>query len=437
MHLCFLTLEYPTRPPWGGIATYIRELTHVLIELGHQCTVICVLPGSEGEVEQDDGVEVHFVPSVRIRMRRVLRLLARLPGLQRAQDLAEAWSYVEASVAAWRALQKVHRQQPVDLVEIQDWGGVGLWTLLRKYALKGHGRQPRFVLRGQGHMMNRLRGGRVAGMGDVAQHWFERFCAQRVDFVLPNAAHLAQEMLVDFDLAPHRIGYLHYGINTNFPLPERDIARRRLALEEHHVLITYAGRLESFKRVTVLFDAMRPVHQAFPNVRLALLGRLTDAHIQDQYHRFMLEAPFWAWHPGGISHTEVAAVMCATDIFAYPSTHEPFSRAMLEAMAHGLPIVASRSGCALEMVEEGVTGLLFEPGNAQAMAEALLSLCRDPARRRAMGQRARERAIACFEIRDRAAEQMRLYERLVAGESLRSFSLASTQSVTHTFTQGL
>jgi glycosyltransferase involved in cell wall biosynthesis len=87
----------------------------------------------------------------------------------------------------------------------------------------------------------------------------------------------------------------------------------------------------------------------------------------------------------------------ATDIAVVPSTEpEPFGLVAIEAMAAALPVIASRHGGLLDIVEDGLTGRLVEPGNTAALAAALDELIHDSGRRRAFGAAGRERQSRLF-----------------------------------------
>jgi glycosyltransferase involved in cell wall biosynthesis len=96
----------------------------------------------------------------------------------------------------------------------------------------------------------------------------------------------------------------------------------------------------------------------------------------------------------------VPTLLAAADLLCLPSREEGLSLAALEAMAAGLPLVATRVGGLPEAVEDGKTGLLVPPRDPSALAGALARLLTDPARARAMGAAGRARAAACF-TRDR------------------------------------
>jgi glycosyltransferase involved in cell wall biosynthesis len=115
---------------------------------------------------------------------------------------------------------------------------------------------------------------------------------------------------------------------------------------------------------------------------------------------------------GGVGRDEATAHLAAADVFCLPSTYEGLPLAILEAMAAGLPVVATAVSGNPEAVEHGRSGLLVPAESARALAEALVALLNDPTRRRAMGAEGRRRARERFAIDRVAAEHLRLLRRL-------------------------
>jgi glycosyltransferase involved in cell wall biosynthesis len=99
---------------------------------------------------------------------------------------------------------------------------------------------------------------------------------------------------------------------------------------------------------------------------------------------------------GHVEHGKLPAHYAKADLLVLPSRMESFGLVLVEAMACGLPVVATRVGGIPEVVEDGVTGLLVPPNDPEALAEGINSLLEDPDRMKAMGARGRERAKEHF-----------------------------------------
>jgi len=112
---------------------------------------------------------------------------------------------------------------------------------------------------------------------------------------------------------------------------------------------------------------------------------------------------------------DVRDLMPAFDVFALPSLWEGFGLVLLEAMAAGRAIVASRISAIPEVVEDGVTGLLVSPGDSDALAEALLALRRDGVRRERLGAAGAERLRRQFTLKRMIERTIDVY-RAVLGE---------------------
>lgn len=165
------------------------------------------------------------------------------------------------------------------------------------------------------------------------------------------------------------------------------------------------GRLSTVKDYPGLLRAMALARQEVPELRLVLVG---DGPEREELHRLRQELNLVdaVELPG--EQTDVAAWLSRGAFFVCSSVTEGLSLAILEAMACGLPVIATRVGGNAELVVDGETGLVVPPGDPAALAAAMVRLSRDPALGAAMGQRGRARAEAHFEIR----QMMRHYEQL-------------------------
>ncbi len=168
--------------------------------------------------------------------------------------------------------------------------------------------------------------------------------------------------------------------------------------------ILFVGRLAAMKGVPVLLEAFASVLERHPDATLTLIG---DGPERDtiEARAVTLGITGAAQFSGYQNQVEVARALAVADIFALPSFAEGVPVVLMEAMATGLPVVATRIAGIPELVDDGQSGLIVPPGDAGAFAEALNALLDDAARRARMGEAGRNRVSAHFES-SREAEKL-------------------------------
>jgi len=170
-----------------------------------------------------------------------------------------------------------------------------------------------------------------------------------------------------------------------------------------------ASNLEYWKGVDVLIAAAAAMRQP---VRLEIFGSgsLAD-ELERQARDAQVDAHFHGFVPDARSRLR------ELDVLVQPSRADNFPLAVLEAMAAGIAVVATRVGGVPELVVDGQTGLIVDPEDATALADALDSLAADPARRRELGRRARARVLDEFTPERMAVRTVALYRDLCASST--------------------
>ncbi|HUP91854.1 MAG TPA: glycosyltransferase family 4 protein [Solimonas sp.] len=169
-----------------------------------------------------------------------------------------------------------------------------------------------------------------------------------------------------------------------------------LATEQHEVFtVGMVGRILPDKGQHLLIEAAARLKTQGHRVRVLLAGEIQDPGYFEALRRTAQDAGLDWQHLGFVSPPAEAfrqfdAAVCA-------GRDEAFGLSTVEAMRHGLPVVAARSGAAPEIVEDGVSGLLFDAGDAAGLAVKLETLLHDPALRQRLGQAGRERAEREFD----------------------------------------
>jgi glycosyltransferase involved in cell wall biosynthesis len=253
----------------------------------------------------------------------------------------------------------------------------------------------------------------VEGEGPLAAR-ADRWTRGRVTRFHVLSEALASRLRERLGVPPERCAVIANGVD----LAEADAAlaaarpeaRAQLGLQRTDVGIAYVGRLHAEKGVGALIGAFHALLQTEPTARLLLAGdgpqrraleRTVDTLRLRPFVRFLGSVPS-PW-----------PLLAGADVFALPSLWEGMPNALLEAMAAGLPVVATAVGAVPEMVADGREGLLVPPGDPAALARALLELAGSRARRAEMGRRSRARVEAAYRIEDTVAGIERLYDEVL------------------------
>ena len=198
----------------------------------------------------------------------------------------------------------------------------------------------------------------------------------------------------------------------------RAASRKQLGIEPEEVLITCTATFHPIKGHIVLADAFSTLAPTHGQTKLILIG---DTLGQPEYLKIKEQVEDSLKHPmccGRIQIIEgchdAEPVLRATDIYVQPSFMEALSVATAEAMAMGIPVVASGVGGLKEMITEGANGFQVEPGDAQQLANALQRLIDNPSLRRSMGATASNYAKTHFSPDVAAERYAAVYDRALS-----------------------
>jgi glycosyltransferase involved in cell wall biosynthesis len=178
--------------------------------------------------------------------------------------------------------------------------------------------------------------------------------------------------------------YIANGIATEAydNLPPREVARSALGFPAAAFIVGTVSRLVSCKRHLDLLEAFAEILPQFPGALLAIVG---DGPLRPEIEARIARLGLQQSVVMLGDRRDIPEILAALDVFCLPSDQEGMPMTVLEAMAAGLPVVASDVGGIPELVDPGVTGLIVPAGAPRQLAAALSSLARDPALARAMG----------------------------------------------------
>ena len=180
----------------------------------------------------------------------------------------------------------------------------------------------------------------------------------------------------------------------------------------------YVGRIDKFKGIPTLLNAMPLLRERVPDARLLMAGfwQLPEPPAVWDLRQGQPSSNGVTWL-GFVPPPEVAMLYRQADVFVMPSLYETYGMAVAEAMAHSLPVVASRVGALPEIVRHGETGVLVRPNDSTALAEAVAQLLLDPEARQTLGSRGREVVSALPDAGDVAAQTLNFYRSLTVPSS--------------------
>jgi glycosyltransferase involved in cell wall biosynthesis len=189
------------------------------------------------------------------------------------------------------------------------------------------------------------------------------------------------------------------------PQTPREIWRARQGFSDNDILFVCVARFAAQKNHALLVSAFAKGPAADPKAHLVLAGQgVLRAQLQEQVNELGLTNRV---HFLGL-RTDIPDVLGAADIFALSSDYEGNPLSVIEAMAAGLPIVSTAVGGVPELLQNGKEGFIVQPGRADELSEAMMTLLRNRGLRRAMGSAAAVRAREKFDV----SAMVRAYEQL-------------------------
>ena len=198
------------------------------------------------------------------------------------------------------------------------------------------------------------------------------------------------------------------------PLLEAGKAKEQIGYQKEDQLILFVGRLVPYKGLFTLLQALRPVLKHNPHAQLAIVGSgPQEPYLRQAIHKLRIDKA--VRFLGRLSHETLLLAYSACDLFVLPSRSrsEAFGIVLLEAMARGKPVVATRVGGISYVVPDGKAGLLVPPNDPSSLASAIIRLLEDPALRRRMGRAGRLHVQNNFSLHRIISKLEELYWQLV------------------------
>jgi glycosyltransferase involved in cell wall biosynthesis len=391
LRVALVSQQYPP-DACGGVGVYTERLARGLVEAGHAVTVIA--HGTRDAVVWRDGVKVH-----RVRNAAVPAGIPRSYGVTRKN--------VGRSLAVHRLVHELDRQDRIDIVESPLWDAEPFALCLE--------RSVPLVIRVETPMAMAIQtqGWRWTPDLEVccAMEWA---CLRGPDGIVDPSGTVLDMIRETYGVAPGDAPVREIPFGT--VIPETTNGAVDAAAGTPSTRVLFVGRLEARKGIDVLGRAIPRVVERCPGVEFLLVGEqpagfdlddiLGSAGAAVRKHVRCL---------GRVDDGARAELYRTCDLFVAPSRYESFGIVYIEAFSYGKPVIACDAGGARRIVDHGRTGLLVPPGDAEALAEALVTLVHDRPARERMGRAARKKAEAEYGVDTMVRRTVEFYESLLDG----------------------
>jgi glycosyltransferase involved in cell wall biosynthesis/LmbE family N-acetylglucosaminyl deacetylase/SAM-dependent methyltransferase len=378
MNICFASLSYPAEGETSsGVGTQIELLAQALVKAGHSVSVIDHAGNGVTRVSDDRGVRVY-----RMRSGKLHWFAGKLPLL--GNVLALPLREIEYSIAAWRGVRRAQRDGKLDLIEGTETGMLLLPWLMKKVALviRLHGEQYTFL---------KYTPGLRPGLGLRLTRSLQRIALRGAKLLVsPSEAH-AREIEQELGSSHAPIVVIPNAVRTKDG--ERDPA-----LQRSSGTVLYAGRIEQRKGIEILLEAAAQVTKVLPETRFVIAGGFHSSFSRSSFDALVSKLGLAGNVEllGSIEWSALSKWYQRATISVLPSYYETFGLAALEPMMFATPVVATTAG-ALPEVANDRTGRLVPPGDAGALAAAMIELLSDAGVRERMGKSTSQHA-ASFDI---------------------------------------
>ena len=393
MHIALLSPGWPAAEFTNGIVTYVELLHAELLRQGHR---VSVFTGDIDASNRDAGIH-RIVTSLTERVGRRLRRL-------RHGDLVDVLDHGR-SIAA--SISAVHARDPIDIVEMEEsfgWCGAVRRMLPIPVVVKLHG--PAFLT----HLpeeADELARARIEWEGEALR---------RVDAIVAPSRNTLARTLARYRLTPTIEQVIANPISVDGAAELWSAAR----CERKTVL--FVGRFDRLKGGDVALLAFGKMLEIDPELRLVFVGPDTGLASQDGPRIHFDEFAGTVFSPsqrarvdyrGKLSRTAITALRTQAMLTIVTSRWENQPNTALEAMAQACPLVCSDGGGTAEVVEHGVTGLLYRAGDVDDLRDKAMELLGDPIRGAGMGRAAHSHVLSHHALQARTRDSLELYGRVI------------------------
>lgn len=248
------------------------------------------------------------------------------------------------------------------------------------------------------------------GNGYHLSTWMEKTGVEAADRIIAVSNDSKKDIMKCYNVPEDKIEVIYNGIDLNqYKKTDSNIARKKYGIDGRYIL--FVGRISRQKGIIHLIDAVKYLPQ---DVKVVLCASTPDTEeIKMEMEEKVKLYPNIIWIDKMVTKEEIIELYSNAEVFVCPSIYEPFGIINLEAMACNTPVVASATGGIKEVVVDGETGFLVEPGNPEDLAEHIKKLLDDRELAATFGANGRKRVEEMFSWESIAKKTYDMYEDVI------------------------
>ncbi|NNF54031.1 MAG: glycosyltransferase family 4 protein [Acidimicrobiales bacterium] len=402
-------LSYRSKPTVGGQGIYTRHITKALVDLGH---AVEVFSGQPYPV-LDPRIALTKLPSLDIFNDEFPGRFPAYWELKSLADLAEVAQFSTGafsepfafSLRAWKELKP--RTTEFDIVHDNQSLGYGMLAINRMLPVLTTLHHPitvdrRLEMEAAPNWRKRWSIGRWYSFVEMQAR-----VARRMPRILVVSENSIDDIHNDMGVERSHMRLVHVGVDPDLFKPNPRVSRR-----PGHLLTTASADAE-MKGLKFLLGAMAKLRAEGRDIRLTVIGRAKPGGPSDTLITDLDLTPYITF-VSGVTDERIVELYSESEVAVVPSLYEGFSLPAVEAMASGTPLVATTGGALKEVTgTDGETVLQCEPGNADALADALRRALDDPELRDRIGAAGRQRVSELYTWRQSAIRTVEQYREVI------------------------
>ncbi len=394
LKICFLSQEF-SKNCSGGICRYTYDLAHAMAESGNEVHVITRSEQNREHEYRDDKVIVHEI------------IPEQIDFLVLPENMQISQKNLTYSYSVCLKLLNLIDKFGIQIVEAPLWDAEGfVFSLIKNIPLVVRIETPLFKVA-------EIHGWKITKDLKLA-NWMEGEAARRADMVIAISKDIGTLIRNHHAVQNEKIELCPLGID----LPDNKWLSSDQKKSSFNVL--FVGRLEKRKGIETLFKAIPSVLEKLPDTEFNIVGKDTDLSPDGgSYRKYLLKTLDKKHHSnikfaGYLDDIELKKYYKNCSIFVAPSLYESFGLIFLEAMAWGKPVIGCNTGGIPEIIDDGKNGILIQPDDKKALADAIIKLITDGEVRAKMGMAGRKKVEIDFSIRKMTERTFEIYKNIIS-----------------------